>query len=215
MSKVNDITGSKYGRLTVLSRAENNERGQTRWLCRCDCGNEVIVIGHSLISGNTMSCGCIHKERLAARNRANAKHGMRGSRLYHTWHNMKDRCLRKKHKQYHDYGGRGIFVCQEWVESFESFRDWALANGYRDDLSIDRIDNDGPYSPENCRWATIREQSNNRRNNHIITYNGESHTLKEWSELYDIPYYLLKDRIIKSGMPMEKALQKKDLRLRS
>lgn len=215
MSKVNDITGSKYGRLTVLSRAENNKRGQAMWLCRCDCGNEVKVYGYSLVSGNTMSCGCIHKEQLATRNRENAKHRMRGTRLYHTWHNMKDRCLRENHKQYADYGGRGITVCPEWSDSFEAFRDWALANGYRDDLTIDRIDNDGPYSPDNCRWATNREQSNNRRTNHTITHNGETHTLKEWSELYDIPYGLLKNRILKAGMPMEKALQKKDLRRRS
>lgn len=214
MSKAIDITGNRYGRLVVIRRVENNKRGQAMWLCQCDCGNEVISDKHRLSSGNTKSCGCIHKETLAARNRANAKHGMRGTHLYSVWHNMKDRCYRQKCKEYPRYGERGICVCDEWLNNFESFRDWAMASGYKDGLTIDRIDNNGNYEPTNCRWSTGKEQANNRRSNHTITYNGQTRTLKEWAELYGIPYGLLKNRI-RANMPMEKALQKKDLRRRT
>lgn len=214
MNRAKDITGNRYGRLTAISRGANNNRGEATWLCRCDCGREVVVVQHSLKSGNTMSCGCIRREQLADRNRSNAKHGMKGTRLYQAWHNMKDRCLREKCKEYPRYGGRGITVCDEWRDSFEAFRDWALANGYQEGLTIDRTDNDGPYAPSNCRWATAKEQSNNRRSNYTITFNGETHTLKEWAEIHDIPYGLLKNRV-RAGMPIEKALQKKDLRCRS
>ena len=136
---------------------------------------------------------------------------MRGTRLYQIWHNMKDRCYREKCSEYHRYGGRGITVCDEWRESFEAFRDWAMANGYMEGLTIERKDTNGDYCPENCCWATQKEQANNRRTNHLITYKGETHTMKEWAEIYNIPYYLLKDRIRK-GIPMERATSSKDLR---
>lgn len=211
MSNAIDITGQRFGRLTAVCRESNNKRGEARWRCKCDCGNEIITIQHSLRSGNTSSCGCIRKEQLAERNKQNAKHGMKGTRLYQTWHNMKDRCFRKNHAQYADYGGRGITVCPEWTKSFEAFRDWAMDNGYQDDLTLDRRDTNGSYTPDNCRWATQKEQSNNRRSNRLITFNGETHTLKKWSEIYDIPYALLKNRI-RAGMPMERAILKIDMR---
>ena len=149
-----DHTGEKFGRLTVKKRI--HEGHHTKYQCVCDCGNVVIVSGSNLVSGAIKSCGCMRSEQVTAKN---IKHNGCKTRLYTTWRNMIDRCNNPKNKEYRRYGGRGINVCEEWRTDFSVFRDWALSSGYRDDLTIDRIDNDLGYSASNCQWLTRKENS--------------------------------------------------------
>lgn len=130
-------------------------------------------------------------------------HGMKKTRIYKSWERIKRRC--NNPKTYKNYGGRGIKVCDEWSKDFMAFYEWAMANGYRDDLTIDRIDVNGNYEPNNCRWVTMKEQENNRRNNHHITYNGETHTIAEWGDILNIPYKVLLQRITTYKWSIEKA----------
>lgn len=189
-----NISGLQFGRLTVLKRAGSDNNGQATWLCRCSCGNEVVVNGHSLLSGATKSCGCYHSELIAERNKSNAIHGETGTRLYKIWVDMRRRCNNPKRDSYRLYGGRGITVCSAWSKDFLPFKEWALSHGYQNDLSIDRIDNDKGYSPDNCRWATVKEQSNNRSTNVFYEIDGETKTLSQWAEYANLPKYEIYDR---------------------
>ena len=203
MSKPVDLVGQKINRLTVVRRVENSSGRRARFECRCDCGNTVVVIGGLLRNEHTKSCGCLQKERVATLNRT---HGESKTRIYRIWANMRARCNNPNLPEYEGYGGRGITVCQEWNDSFELFREWAMANGYEDNLSIDRIDVNGNYCPENCRWTTQKEQCNNKRNNHLLTHNGETLTISEWAQRLNVNYFSLHDRITKLGWSAEKAL---------
>ena len=199
MPTIIDLTTQQFGRLTVLRQSGKNKWNCAEWECLCLCGKTVIVGGYNLRKGRTKSCGCLSREKAKERF---TTHGEEGTRLYITWRNMKARCQNYKHKQYKDWGGRGITVCEEWQE-YIPFRDWAMANGYQENLTIDRIDNnDGMYEPNNCRWITQAEQNRNYRRN--IMVNGLC--LKDYCEKFNLPYHTIKARITRLKWPIEVAI---------
>lgn len=191
-----DLRGGRFGRLEVLERKAIPKNGRNRvyWKCLCECGGQVDVRTDSLTRGLVQSCGCLKRERDRINLTANHSHKMSGTRLYHTWTQMKQRCHNKNNNSYERYGGRGIKVCKEWRESFDPFHVWAIENGYSDNMTIERIDNNADYSPDNCRWATNKEQSRNRRSNIKIAHQGRKVTLMELSEISGIDYKVIHGR---------------------
>lgn len=200
---VHDLTGQKFGRLTVIKKYGHNKSNAILWLCQCDCGNQVIVIGDHLRTGHTKSCGCYNLDMLRAR----AKHRKVRTRPYKIWADIKTRCTNPKDKNYENYGKRGITMCDEWANDFTKFYEWAMANGYKDNLTIDRIDNNKGYYPDNCRWATYIEQNNNRRDNKKYLYNNQLLTLAQIGRLCNINYATLLHRVHK-GLSMEEATKR-------
>lgn len=197
-----DETGNRYGRLTVMGFDGVNKYGNALWRCRCDCGNETILPGRSLRSGNTKSCGCLSRDNSTDRIvTLNTTHGKTHDPLFKRWTSMLTRCENPNATNYEDYGGRGISVCEEWHD-FQTFYDWAMTSGYAPGLSIDRIDNSKGYSPDNCRWATYREQARNRRSTRLIEYHGETLCLSEWARKFGV------DPTNLSGKPDEIILKK-------
>lgn len=194
-----DITGKKFGRLTAIKFHHNKIRsnGKTRqyWLCKCDCGNEKIVL-KSALGKTVFSCGCLQKEKAKISCVKNfTKHSLSNTRLFKIWINMKDRCFNEKNSAYKNYGGRGINVCEEWSMDFMNFYNWAITNGYNDNLTIDRIDNNGNYKPDNCRWATRKEQGRNKRNNIKILYQNKIYCVSELAELMRISHKKILNKI--------------------
>lgn len=187
-----NMVGKKFGHLTVKRRVGDyvspSGGAHKRYECVCDCGAVINVLKEHLTSGRQKSCGCLRKENGVK------KHGEIKTRLYRVWGNMRNRCTNPNNPAWKNYGGRGISVCDEW-EEYTTFRDWAMSNGYSDNLTIDRIDNNGDYEALNCRWVDAYTQANNKRNNRVIEYKGEAKTLHEWSECLGIPYKTLHNRI--------------------
>lgn len=194
--------GERFGKLLIRQK-HHVEEGRVYYLCDCDCGNTVIVQYSHLISGNTKSCGCLQKELTSKRF---AKHNNSTHPLYGVWTMMKQRCYNHNNKSYKNYGARGIKVCDEWKNDFITFYNWAIENGYKDGLTIDRLNVNEDYSPNNCAWVTQKIQQNNRRNNIVINYGGFSGTLSQWSVRTGIPYATLRKRIVELGWDYYEAL---------
>lgn len=189
MPRPKDLIGQKFGKLVAIEHFV--QQGQSWCKCKCDCENVKNVRASCLISGVTQSCGCYQRERTSTTNRL---HGESGTRLYKIWKHMKGRCLCKSDKNYSLYGGRGISIYENWMNSYENFRNWAIQSGYSEKLTIDRINVDGNYCPENCRWVTVKAQANNKRTNIYVTLGNETHTLAEWGEINGISYETIDKR---------------------
>lgn len=207
MYKAKDLIGQKFNKLTVIKRVENHVQpsGQqyAQWLCKCECGNETVVRTTFLIKGRTKSCGCLVKEK-------NSTHGLKKSRLYAVWRDIKARCFNPNAVNFKNYGAKGITICDKWRNDFKAFYDWAMDNGYnpkakKGECTIDRIDVNGNYEPNNCRWVDNITQQNNKRNNRYLTYNGETHTTAEWGRILNISRFTLFARL-KKGWSVEKTL---------
>ena len=198
--------GDVFGRLKVLSlhhiKKYTSPSGINKnieyYVCQCECGNKIITTKDRLKSKRTRSCGCLFKE-------THTKHNIRHTRIYRIWCLMKGRCNSKSSNSYYNYGARGITICKEWEESPIAFYNWAMANGYRDDLSIDRIDNNGNYEPSNCKWSTKQEQNKNQRRTRFITYKGQKKCLADWAKEFGIDKHTLSYRLNR-GWKIEKAL---------
>jgi hypothetical protein len=200
-----DLTDQVFGRLTVKSLSEEKTKdGRIQWYCLCECGNFRTVAAKRLRNGYTKSCGCLAKENSIALGKACATHGMSKTPEYITWQHMKDRCLNPKHEAFSHYGGRGIKVCDRWLNSFENF--------YEDmgprprGKTLDRKEFNGNYEPNNCRWASSKEQANNQTNNRLITFNGKTQSVAQWASQYDIPDRTLRARLFQSKWDVERAL---------
>ena len=191
MGRRKDLSGKTFNRLTALRVDEEKSQRKTYWVCKCECGNIKSVRSDSLQDGSVKSCGCYHSE--VARKTANSihKHKMTGTRLYSIWQGMKMRCTNSNTESYERYGGRGISVCNEWLNSFEPFMEWALNNGYKKSLTIDRINNKGDYRPANCRWLNNKQQCNNRRSNIIVKYDDKEYTLMQLTEKLGFDYKVI------------------------
>lgn len=204
MSLADELINKRFGRLTVIERAEDqftpSGRKIIRYRCRCDCGNETIVAKWHLTSGKIMSCKCYQRERQI---NSNTKHGGTNTHLYNVWCDMKARCSDVSNS---NYGGKGISICPEWLHDFKAFAKWSYKHGYARNLSIDRINNSKGYSPDNCRWTTYKVQANNTSRNHYVTIDGETHTIAEWCDIKGLNYKTVGSRIYKRKWDVVKAI---------
>lgn len=200
MGKLIDLTGQRFGKLVVTEIGEKHPIGKNGtmkqyWICQCDCGKTKEICGDNLRSGVSKSCGCETRKATIERSTKHgfAKRGKNRSRIYSIWASMIRRCTNPKEMSYKDYGGRGIAVCDEWTD-FQTFKDWAFANGYDDKLTIDRINVNGNYEPSNCRWVDMNVQANNTRANVMITLGRITHSMSDWCKILNLNYYVVRAR---------------------
>lgn len=202
-----DLVGKRFGRLTVLRQVEDYvSPGGAHfhmWLCQCNCGNQIKVITHDLMSGHTQSCGCLGKEK---RRKSATKHGLSKTPLYAKYNSILDRCYNPNNKEYKNYGGRGIKMCDEWRDDFTKFYAWAIETHWEPNLTIERIDVNGNYSPDNCTWLTIQQQQSNKTTRHELTARGETHSIKEWADILDMSQDVIERRLNQLGWSDEEAL---------
>lgn len=206
-----NLIGQKFERLTVIKEIPKAERKSPdfKWLCKCDCGNETISTTSKLINGHQVSCGCKRTERVAQLNR---KYKCTNKHLYGVYKAMINRCTNENDPSYHNYGGRKVTVCDEWLNDFDAFADWALSNGYVLDApqwqyTLDREDNEKGYSPDNCRWVTMQVQQNNKRTCRMIEYGGETHSIADWARIYGMKYKYLYNRLTYQGMTLDEVIK--------
>lgn len=204
--KADDLSGKRFGRLTVMEKADyyifSSGEQKIRWKCVCDCGNEVTVFASCLKKGTTKSCGCLQKELLSKRSKT---HGKTNTRLYNVYCGMKYRCYNEKCLEYESYGGRRICICDEWKNDFQIFYDWAISNGYKEGLTIERKNVNGNYEPLNCTWISIQEQQWNKRNTHHFLYNGEKLNTKQVIEFLGVSKPTIRKYVKKFNGDFQKA----------
>ena len=201
--KYENYIGKTYNCLTIQNVYRKGKYVYA--LCKCSCGNQKEILLDNIVREKQKSCGCLAKYLLKQGLRL--KHGLSKHPLHNTWDKIKARCYNSKDGAYIYYGGRGIKMCDEWKNSFKNFYDWAINNGYNKNLSIDRINNNSNYCPDNCRWTTAKEQANNRRSNHLITYKNRTQNILAWSKEKNVPYNTLLARINRYSWTIEKALE--------
>lgn len=196
-----DLVGQQFGRLTCLKYEGRTKQYDALWLCQCECGNRCVTRAGALRGGHTLSCGCFRQERTR---QSHLSHGRSHSKLYKVWTKMKERCANPHDVSYPYYGPHGIIVCREWL-TFEPFQAWAIAAGYQEGLTIERVNNDGNYEPGNCIWTTQAVQNRNKRNNIIVTFQGETRKLLDWADTIGVSRDILDNRLRK-GWTAERAL---------
>ena len=202
MLKYLNLKDKRFGKLVAVERAKNVGK-KVSWKCLCDCGNETNVLTTNLTTNRIKSCGCLRTERTVQRS---TTHNQRHTKLYEVWKTMKQRCFNPKNKGYKNYGGRGIKICDEWKNNYQAFYEWSMNNGYKEGLSIDRIDVNGNYEPSNCRWADRFTQNNNTRKNKPFIINGVSKTIHQWAREYNIPVEIVRSRFYTLHWDIVKAL---------
>lgn len=200
----NKYVGRKFNCLTVLRIAGKNKYNRPIYECQCECGKKTLIEATKVKNGVIKSCGCLQR-KMAGKHLE--KHGLSKTRIYTIWNSMKARCYDHNNSRFYAYGAKGIAVCNEWREDFQAFYDWAMANGYHDDLSIDRKNVNGNYEPSNCRWSTDVEQANNTTRNRYVTYQGKTMTVSEWARHFGFNYKYFYEKLKKCDWTMEKLLE--------